>query len=154
MSIFLAPSLRSEVRSSSKPGWCLLDRKRLGCLSNTLVVVIHPPGTPTLPFFLDGTRSGSPSTSLRGLSNKSDCMRVCNGQAVPAVSHVASHIGCPSIDSVVSGRQGRAETFARTVSLHGPYASGGDTGISHHDARSPTGGKPSIRTLHNTGGQQ
>jgi hypothetical protein len=41
---------------------------------------------PDAPSFFDGTRSGSLSTSLRGLSNKSDCMRVSNGKAVPAVS--------------------------------------------------------------------
>jgi len=44
------------------------------------------PRNPMLPSLLDGTRSRSPSTSLRGLSNKSDCMPVCNGKEAPAVS--------------------------------------------------------------------
>src|SRR5277367_5860516 len=52
MSIFLVPSLQSGIRNSSKPGWCLLDRKRLECLPNLPVVVMHPPGVPTPPFFV------------------------------------------------------------------------------------------------------
>ncbi len=50
--------------------------------------------------------------------------------------------------------QGCTETFATTVSLPGPYASGGHTGVPHYDTRAPARGKPAVRTLRKTGGQQ
>jgi len=41
---------------------------------------------------------------------------------------------------------------ATTVGLHGAYASEEHTGVYHYDARTPARGRPTVRTLRNTGG--
>ena len=157
MSIFPVLFLLSEIRSSLKRVWCLLDLRRFRCLPNTRVAVRHPPGAPVLPSLWHAMGSRSPSTSLRELSNKFACMRVCAAKAAHAVSRafMTYAIHRQFIDyQVVSRGQGRTETFATTVSLHGAYASGRHTGVSRHDTRAPARGKPAVRTLRNTPGQQ
>src|SRR6266478_4085878 len=78
--------LLSEIRSSLRPVWCLSDPRRFRCLPTTRVIVIHPSDTRILPFLLDGMPSTSPATSLRELSNKFVCMRVCTVTAAHAVN--------------------------------------------------------------------
>ena len=50
---------------------------------------------------------------------------------------------------MVSRRQGRTETLATTVSLHGPHTFGGHTAVSHYDTGAPAPGEPAVRALRN-----